>query len=170
MMTGLLFLSVILSLYVHSQADLIDQTCKDTKFPDLCISTLRSNSSSTAADASGLARIVFEAALSKATATLSQVKHLFNDTKDSVLKECFEYCISQYDDAVHLISHAIKNVGSNNSEADQSATGAVDLAGSCEDTFKEDPPRISPLTDANNAVINLVQVANGIVHILDGSV
>ncbi|KAH7855740.1 hypothetical protein Vadar_028292 [Vaccinium darrowii] len=69
---SLLFLSLLFTLNYHSHADLIGNTCKKTEFTDLCISTLRSDPHSAAADVKGLARIMFDATLAKVTLLLAK--------------------------------------------------------------------------------------------------
>ncbi|XAR49202.1 hypothetical protein NMG60_11032309 [Bertholletia excelsa] len=151
-----------------SGADLVDETCQKTAHPDLCNSTLRSNPNSTVADVAGLARIMFGAALSKAAATLTRVKILFHETKDPVLRESFDNCITQYDDTVAAITNAIKSVGSDNKAAKDDSYTAMMAPLRCENTLLHFPPHKSPLTDANNDVIRLVLVADDIVYTLGG--
>ncbi|KAK8661849.1 hypothetical protein V6N13_091440 [Hibiscus sabdariffa] len=56
----------------HSANSLIETTCTKTSFPDLCVSTLKSDPRSSTADLSGLARIVADSVNAKASATLNQ--------------------------------------------------------------------------------------------------
>ncbi|KAL7200292.1 hypothetical protein ACSBR1_032256 [Camellia fascicularis] len=162
------FLSVICILNYHSQADLIADTCQKIEFPDLCVSTLRSDSRSVTAYVKCLARIMLEVALAKATDTLKQVKNLLSKTSEPVLKECLTICASQYESVVEdSIPNAIKNVGLDNDEAIAYEDITISNASTCEDTFAEGPnPRKSPFTASNNAVEHLVASAEGIIIFL----
>ncbi|KAI7983453.1 hypothetical protein LOK49_LG15G00081 [Camellia lanceoleosa] len=118
----------------------------------------RSDSRSVTADVKGLARIMLEVALAKATDTLKQVKNLLSKTSEPVLKECLTICASQYESVVEdSILNAIKNVGLDNDEAIAYEDITISNASTCEDTFVEEPnPRKSPFTAGNNAVEHLV--------------
>ncbi|GFY81386.1 hypothetical protein Acr_01g0011950 [Actinidia rufa] len=162
---SLLFLFVVFTLNYHSQSDLIADTCKKTEFPEFCISTLRSNRRSASADVNGLARIVFEAGLAKATSTLNKVNLLLKKTTERILKQCLQICANVYDDALDNISQAIENVGSNNSQAVYYASEASINVEDCEESFDEEPnKRKSPLTGDNNVVDQLVNIGAAIVH------
>ncbi|XP_028053959.1 pectinesterase inhibitor-like [Camellia sinensis] len=91
-MTRIVLLFVLFSLNYHSHVDLIADTCKKSENPDLCNSTLRSDPRSAKADAKGLARIMIEAALTKASTTFNQVKKLLSKTTEPVLKGCLTIC------------------------------------------------------------------------------
>ncbi|KAL7175364.1 hypothetical protein ACSBR2_029045 [Camellia fascicularis] len=115
-MTRIVLLFVLFSLNCHSHADLIADTYKKSENPDLCNSTLRSDPRSAKADAKGLARIMLEAALTKASTTFNQVKKLLSKTTEPVLKGCLTVCTDKYESIVEEIPKAIQNVGSDNSE------------------------------------------------------
>ncbi|GFY81385.1 hypothetical protein Acr_01g0011940 [Actinidia rufa] len=162
---SLLFLFVVFTLNYHSQSDLIADTCKKTEFPEFCISTLRSNPRSASADVNGLARIVFEAGLAKATSTLNKVNFLLKKTTERILKQCLQICAHVYDKALDDISQAIENVGSNISEVVNYASSASINVEDCEESFDEEPnKRKSPLTDDNSAVDQLVNIGAAIVQ------
>ncbi|KAH7853453.1 hypothetical protein Vadar_002593 [Vaccinium darrowii] len=166
---SLLFLSLLFTLNCHSHADLIGITCKKTEFTDLCISTLRSDPRSAAADVKGLARIMFDAALAKVTATLGQTKDLLKKTSDPDLREYLTVCAEQYERATEDIFTAIQNVGSDNFESRTYADAVYDEARSCEEIFTERSPprkRKSPFTVVNDVVKKLVMIASGIVKSL----
>ncbi|KAE9460434.1 hypothetical protein C3L33_07692, partial [Rhododendron williamsianum] len=164
---SLLFLSLLFTLSCHSQADLIGDTCKKTLFPDLCISTLRSNPSSAAADVKGLARIMFYATAVKATATLNQVNVLLKKTNDVVLIECLENCASEYASALNDIFTANKNVGSDIFAAKGVAADLIAEAQDCEGTFTDEPyKRKSPLTVENEVLRDLAATVIEIINTL----
>ncbi|KAI8522554.1 hypothetical protein RHMOL_Rhmol13G0005500 [Rhododendron molle] len=162
---SLLFLSLLFTLSCHSQADLIGDTCKKTLYPDLCISTLRSNPTSAAADVKGLVRIMFYATAVKATATLNQVNVLLKKTNDVVLIECLENCASEYASALNEIFTANKNVGSDIFAVKGVAADLVSETRDCEDTFADGPyKRKSPLTAENDVLGDL---AGLVIEIVD---
>lgn len=113
---SLLFLSLLFALNYRSQADLIGSNCQKTEFTDICISTLTSESvsdpRSAAADVKGLARIMFDAALAKVTATLGQRKDLLKKTSDLDLIEYLNVCAEEYESATEDIPLPIQNIGS----------------------------------------------------------
>ncbi|KAF7147525.1 hypothetical protein RHSIM_Rhsim03G0038200 [Rhododendron simsii] len=163
--TSLLFLLILFTLNYHSHADLIGSTCEKDEYTDLCVSTLRSDPRSAAADVEGLARIMFDAALAKATATLNQIKDLLKKTSDPVLRQYLNVCVEQYDDAIEDIPVAIQNVGSHNFASRIKADDVVAEARVCEEIFTDLPnrKRKSPLTAENDLVKKLVMIAAGIV-------
>ncbi|KAI8005112.1 Pectinesterase inhibitor [Camellia lanceoleosa] len=162
-MTRIVLLFVLLSLNYHSHADLIADTCKKSEYPDLCNSTLRSDPRSAKVDATGLARIMLEAALTKASTTFNQAKKLLSKTTEPVLKECLTLCTDNYKLIIEEIPKAIQNVGSDNSEAIHQADLALTDVDTCESIFSEEPnKRKSPLTANNNVVQHLVAIAEDI--------
>lgn len=105
-----LFCSVLFTLTYCSRANLIADTCKKTKYPDFCISTLRSNPDSKAADVEGLVRIILKVAFARANATLNQINDLLRKTEDRGLKQSLAICVSLYEDAVNYdIPRAIRS-------------------------------------------------------------
>ncbi|GFY91259.1 hypothetical protein Acr_07g0014550 [Actinidia rufa] len=74
----MLFLFSIASLHFHQpivtvrgDTDLIEKTCKSTKHYGLCVSSLKSNTSSLKSDTKGLAVIMVGVGIANATATAS---------------------------------------------------------------------------------------------------
>ncbi|GFZ04507.1 hypothetical protein Acr_17g0000790 [Actinidia rufa] len=165
---SLLFLLVFFTLNYHLQADLVADTCKKVDYPDLCLSTLRSNPRSKSADLKGLVHIAFDAALAKSTNTLNQIMLLLKKTNDPIVKKYLTTCASLYGDAVDYIPQAIRFVGSDNLQAKAYGGAALDDALDCEDTFTtgELGKRKSPLTASNNVVKQLVINALEIVNSL----
>ncbi|GFZ04496.1 hypothetical protein Acr_17g0000680 [Actinidia rufa] len=165
---SLLFLLVLFTLNYHSQADLVADTCKKVDYPDLCLSTLRSNPRSKSADLKELARITFDAALAKSTNTLNQIMLLLKKTKDPIVKKYLTTCATLYGDAVDYIPQAIRFVGSDNFQAKLYGGVVIDNALDCEDAFTtgELGKRKSPLTASNNVMKELVVNALTIVDFL----
>lgn len=157
----LLFFSVLFTLNYCSCGDLIADTCKKTKYPNLCISTLRSNPDSKTADVEGLVRIILKVMLARANAILNQVNDLLKKTKDRGLKQSLTICASLYGEALYDIPEAIQNVGKNNPQAGSATYGVFDVADTCEDQFDE-----SPITAENDLIKQLTLVAVEIINSL----
>lgn len=85
----LLFLPLIFarSEIGEKEADLIETTCKQSKYYDLCVSSLKADPRSTGADMIGLARIMLELTLARANIVLAKVNKLLNETTEPVMKE-----------------------------------------------------------------------------------
>ncbi|KAI8005111.1 Cell wall / vacuolar inhibitor of fructosidase 1 [Camellia lanceoleosa] len=163
-MTRIVLLFVLFSLNYRAHADLIADTCKKSEYPDLCNSTLRSDPRSAEADATGLARIVLEAALIKASTTFDQVKKLLSKTTEPVLKKCLTACTDLYESILEEIPKAIQNAGPDKNEAIHQGDLAITDADTCEGIFSDGPnKRKSPFTANNIAVQHLVAIAE---HIL----
>ncbi|XP_021899932.1 cell wall / vacuolar inhibitor of fructosidase 2 [Carica papaya] len=80
-------------LLANGDSDLIQKTCKTTKYYDLCVSSLKSDPTSLKTDAKGLALIMVGIGLANATATSTYLSSrqlsLANDTNlKKVIKEC----------------------------------------------------------------------------------
>ncbi|KAH7865307.1 hypothetical protein Vadar_004921 [Vaccinium darrowii] len=154
----LLFLSVLLTLIYCSHGDLIADTCRKTQYPLICISTLRSNPHSRSADVKGLVRFILKAALGKANTILNLANDLLKKTKDPILRQSLDTCISVYQDALDEIPIAIENVGKNNVEASDNASATFVDADTCEESFSN-----SPFAADNKAVKQLAVVAEDII-------
>ncbi|KAH7857829.1 hypothetical protein Vadar_016989 [Vaccinium darrowii] len=154
----LLFLLVLLSQNYFSRGDLIADTCRKTDYPRICISTLRSNPDSKTADVKGLVRIILKAALGKANTIFNQANDLLKKTKDRLVRQSLDVCVSVYEGALDEIPDAIANVGTNNSVANIKASATIDDADTCEESFSN-----SPFTADNNAVKQLAVVALDII-------
>ncbi|KAJ6366318.1 hypothetical protein OIU77_002824 [Salix suchowensis] len=77
------------SVFVNGDMKLIQETCKNTKYYDLCVSSLKPNASSTKADTKGLALIMVGVGMANATATSSYLSSQLLSTtpNDPVLKK-----------------------------------------------------------------------------------
>ncbi|KAH7859255.1 hypothetical protein Vadar_033708 [Vaccinium darrowii] len=154
----LLFLLVLFTQNYFSHGDLIADTCKKTEYPRICVSTLRSNPDSKTADVKGLVRIILKAALGKANTILNQANDLLKKTKDRLVRQSLNVCVSVYEEALDEIPEASVNVGTNNFEANIEASATIDIADDCEESFSN-----SPFTADNNAVKQLAVVAVDII-------
>ncbi|XWS14230.1 hypothetical protein CRYUN_Cryun36dG0105300 [Craigia yunnanensis] len=135
--------------------NLIETTCKQTPFFNLCVSTLQSDPRSSTADVAGLAHIAADSVNAKATATLNQITGLLKSAKDPNLQKALQSCVDSYNTIVKAdIPVAIEAIVKGNPKfAVQSATDAANEAQDCEKSFAN-PPK-SPVSDSNKAMVFL---------------
>ncbi|KAH7858735.1 hypothetical protein Vadar_027313 [Vaccinium darrowii] len=120
-----------------------------------------SNPDSKTADVKGLVRIILIAALGKANTIFNQANDLLKKTKDRLVRQSLNVCVSVYEEALDEIADAIANVGINNSEAIMQASATIVDADTCEESFSN-----SPFKADNNAVKQLAAVAGAIIDSL----
>ncbi|PIN18123.1 hypothetical protein CDL12_09209 [Handroanthus impetiginosus] len=84
----ILFISLNTIPSAHGNSDLIQKTCKNTKYYDLYISSLKSDFSTLKADTKGLALIIIRVGISNATATNSYLSsQMLSITNDTLMKK-----------------------------------------------------------------------------------
>ncbi|KAK7282346.1 hypothetical protein RIF29_11031 [Crotalaria pallida] len=153
--------------FVNGDATLIKQTCKNTKYYNLCFSSLKSNPSSPNADPKGLAVIMVGIGMTNATSTSSYLssKSLSptnNTTLNSVLKECAD----KYTYAGDALEASVQDLG--NEEYDYAymhITAAKDYPNACHNAFKRYPGLVYPpeLARRENGLKHICDVAIGII-------
>ncbi|XP_076897077.1 cell wall / vacuolar inhibitor of fructosidase 2-like [Bidens hawaiensis] len=128
---------------------LIQKTCKTTKYYDLCISSLKSDSTSAQADTKGLAIIMARFAMANATNTnsfLSSYVLVSNKTSDSLMKKVLKQCADRYLAAGSSLQDSVKDLGSELYDyAYMHVMAATDYANSCHNAFKRYPDLVYPL-------------------------
>ncbi|KAI3816168.1 hypothetical protein L1987_15858 [Smallanthus sonchifolius] len=136
------------SLFANGDMSLIQKTCKTTKFYDLCISSLESDSTSPQADTKGLAIIMARFAMANATNTnsfLSSNVLVKNTTSDSLMKKVLKQCADRYLAAGSSLQDSVKDLGSELYDyAYMHVMAAADYANSCHNAFKGYPSLIYP--------------------------
>ncbi|KAM7466525.1 hypothetical protein LguiB_014087 [Lonicera macranthoides] len=146
--------------------DLVEQVCKTTMDPSLCVSTLRSNPRSSSSDVKGLAHIMLEVSLIKGSDNFAQVKKLVRNATDPIEKQCLDDCVIQYGLLIDDVNEAIHYLESNSfRDANGHAGWAADDAETCEDCFIE-LKHPSPLTDRNILFVHLGRVSRDIIYLL----
>ncbi|KAJ4847566.1 hypothetical protein Tsubulata_015386 [Turnera subulata] len=129
-------------------ADLIDDTCKKTDFPQLCASTLRSDPRSVSASVKQLADVVLEQTLIQANATLVQAEKLISQTIDPDVKKTLNSLDSEdYENAIE----------------DAKAVGRD--ADGCEEAFTAAKVP-SPLANNDKTLSQLSRIAEQIIALL----
>ncbi|PHT31757.1 hypothetical protein CQW23_28094 [Capsicum baccatum] len=144
----LISLQPTISTSSSSSIDLIQKTCKNTKYYDLCMSSLKSDSTSLKADTKGLATIMVKIGMVNATATnkyLSSSKLVFNAsnyTNDDVvlMKKLLKDCADKYALATNALQDSLQDL--NNEVYDYAymhVMAAADYPNVCHNGFKRNP-------------------------------
>ncbi|KAK8716570.1 hypothetical protein V6N13_043876 [Hibiscus sabdariffa] len=163
-MSHLLLLSLILgSLATPSlsmavdKEDLIQQTCKKTRYFALCNSFLRSDPRSSNANLKGLALISIEIFQEKANRTLTFIIDLYKDTTNPDLSRFYGSCIEDYGTSVdRLLPEAVQALGSKDyATAKNNAAAVTSYIDACDQQFAEK----TPFSDRNIVVRDLSLVA-----------
>nr|XP_004296224.2 PREDICTED: cell wall / vacuolar inhibitor of fructosidase 1-like [Fragaria vesca subsp. vesca] len=84
-------IQIVLLPISHCRADLIDQTCKQTPNYNLCVSSLKPNPRSSAANVKGLATIMVEVLTSKANDTLNEIWAQLLRQEDPAVRNCYDH-------------------------------------------------------------------------------
>ncbi|KAB2083718.1 hypothetical protein ERO13_A05G275500v2 [Gossypium hirsutum] len=146
--------------------NLIERTCKQTPFYDLCIWSLKSNPESRDASVKKLAQIMVDSLKTKATETLDLIDELLQDglALDPEMQKALTSCAERYNVIIRgdvpEINEALKT--GDYKFAAKGANDAAIEANSCEIEFSTK----SPLTDMNKVVHDVSVVAASIVKII----
>ncbi|KAI9074814.1 hypothetical protein K1719_043238 [Acacia pycnantha] len=172
-----LFLSHLLLLllqpqpFVKADTKLIRQTCKNTKYYNLCYSSLKSNPTSPNADPKGLARIMVEVGRENATATSSYLSSkLVGPSNDTVLNRVLKECSEKYGYASEALQASLQDL--NNEEYDYAyvrVTAASDYPNVCHNAFKRYPSLVYPsdISRREKDLKNICDVALGLIDNLN---
>ncbi|EXB56094.1 Putative invertase inhibitor [Morus notabilis] len=158
---------VILASLCHHQisfvsADLISQTCGQTRFKDLCEKTLRGDPGSKSADIHGLAKIALKATSTNAKVVQSQISKLQKSTTDKYTLQALKDCAENYEGASEQLSDSLTVIESKHyADVNTWVTAAMSDSDSCEDGFK---PGTSKLTALNN---NFFQLCSNVLAIVN---
>lgn len=143
---------LVLSLIpVHgdSSEDLIQKTCKNTKYYDLCVSSLKSDSTtSKASDTKGLAQIMVRVGVANATATKSYLSSLIgagssaNDSSATaaITKKLLRDCADKYSHAGEALLASIQDLDAEMYDyAYMHVMAAADYPNACHNGFRRYP-------------------------------
>ncbi|XP_055817619.1 cell wall / vacuolar inhibitor of fructosidase 2 [Solanum dulcamara] len=148
----LLILVFLISLQptisTSSSIDLIQKTCKNTKYYDLCVSSLKSDSTSLKADTKGLATIMVKIGMVNATATntfLSSPELVVNTTNYTnndlaLMKKLLKDCADKYTLATNALQDSLQDL--NNQVYDYAymhVMAAADYPNVCHNGFRRNP-------------------------------
>ncbi|KAF9673637.1 hypothetical protein SADUNF_Sadunf10G0044800 [Salix dunnii] len=148
---------------VQSDAnDLIAQTCKNTPYYNLCVTSLTSVPESSTADVQGLALIMVDIVRDKASTTLEFINQEIKRSPES--GRPLRFCASSYDAILTAdIPEAIEALQKGDPKfAENGTNDAAIEATSCEDSFQGK----SPLTKLNKVVHDTSVVASAITRLL----
>ncbi|GER43601.1 plant invertase/pectin methylesterase inhibitor [Striga asiatica] len=139
MLLSILAIFSSISSSASKPSELIQQTCKNTIHYDLCVSSLKSDSSSTKADTKGLALIMARLGVANATATS---KYLLSAKNETVLvKECAD----KYALAGEALQSSIQDLLDDLYDyAYLHVMAAADYPNSCRNGFKRYPGLVYP--------------------------
>ncbi|GAA0187311.1 hypothetical protein LIER_34599 [Lithospermum erythrorhizon] len=134
-----LFLSILTISSAHGDTDLISKTCKSTKYYDLCVSSLKANSTSFKEDPKGLAMIMVRVAMTNATSTNS---YLFSQATSSTnnvtsMKKILKECANKYGFAKEALQSSLQDLADEVYDyAYMHVMAAADYPNSCHNAFK----------------------------------
>ncbi|KAB1225606.1 Cell wall / vacuolar inhibitor of fructosidase 1 [Morella rubra] len=147
-------------------ANLMEQTCKQTHFHDLCVSTLQSNGGISSSDVQGLAIIMVKVLQANATETLGHIYSLLqgNPKPGDQVKQALSSCADKYDAVLKAdVSVAMEALTKGDYKfALTSANDAANEVASCEAGFSGN----SPLTAMNTLVREISVVVSDMVELL----
>lgn len=145
-------------------SNLIDQTCKQTPYYDLCIGCLISNPHSFKTDVRGLAKIMVYTIEAKANHTLHRIQKLLKHRQEPKEQEALRSCAERYSAIIKGdIPQSIEALRTGHYKfAEQGTYDAAAEAISCEEGFTGK----SPLADSNIIVHHVSVVAASIVKLL----
>ncbi|KAI6699805.1 hypothetical protein NL676_014129 [Syzygium grande] len=169
----ILVLAVALAPPAKPGASLIQQACRTTKYYDLCVSSLKSDPSSSRADPRGLASIALAAALANATSTSSFLSSLVPGSGggggDPALSRLLRGCADKYGLAGDALQASARDLAA---EADDYAymhvVAAEDYPRACRDAFRRSPGTAYPpeLARREDGLRRICDVVLGIIDFL----
>ncbi|XP_074279293.1 cell wall / vacuolar inhibitor of fructosidase 2-like [Silene latifolia] len=123
--------------------ELIRKTCKTTKYIDLCISSLKSDPTSSQSDLKGLATIMINVGILNATDTYSylstqlQSSSTSTTTSDATLKKVVTLCAQKYYNANDSLNSCNDDLSFDNYDyAIMHVTAAADYPNVCHNAFR----------------------------------
>ncbi|CAN8320938.1 unnamed protein product [Cochlearia groenlandica] len=155
-------MKMMMMMMMVSEGSMIEQTCKETPYFNLCVSLLDSDPRGSSADTSGLALILVDKIKGLATKTLNKINGLYE--KRPELKHALDECSKRYKtilkadvpEAIEAISKGVPKFGED---------GVIDAgveASVCEQGFKGK----SPLTSLTKSMQDMSSVTRAIVRML----
>ncbi|KAI5665020.1 hypothetical protein M9H77_24343 [Catharanthus roseus] len=131
---------------IKGDSDLIEKTCKTTKYYDLCVSSLKSNKTSLKADTKGLALIMVSVGVSNATATNNFLfSQVLSSTNDTMMKKLIKECAEKYGFASDALLASAQDLAADLYDyAYMHVMAAADYPNSCHNAFKRYPGLVYP--------------------------
>ncbi|KAK4416716.1 Cell wall / vacuolar inhibitor of fructosidase 2 [Sesamum alatum] len=141
------------TLSANGNSDLIQQTCKNTKYYDLCVSSLKSDSSSLKAD-------------SKLGLALIMILSVKNDT---AVRKVMKECADKYAFANDALQNSVQDLSTELYDyAYMHVMAAADYPNACRNAFKRYPGLVYPqeLAVREEALKHICDVVLGIIDAL----
>ncbi|KVI04999.1 cell wall / vacuolar inhibitor of fructosidase 2-like [Cynara cardunculus var. scolymus] len=160
------------TFFVNGDINLIQKTCKSTKFYDLCLSSLQSDATSREADTKGLAIIMAKLALANATSINSFLSSnlLVKNTNDALMKNTLKECANKYSAAGTALQDSVQELRSELYDyAYMHVMAAADYPNACRNTFKRYPKLVYPPEIAARED-GLKRICDVLMEIIDGLV
>ncbi|XP_073121884.1 cell wall / vacuolar inhibitor of fructosidase 2-like [Henckelia pumila] len=164
------FLYPIIS-FADANPNLIQETCKKTKYYDLCVSLLESDSSGPKSDTKELALIMIRYGIAKATDTNSylsnQIQGVANDT---LMKTAMRECADKYASANDALQNSVQVLSVNMYDyAYLHVMAAGDYPNGCRTAFNRGPGMGYPseLAVREDGLKRICDVVLGIIDSLD---
>ncbi|KAL3844736.1 hypothetical protein ACJIZ3_002139 [Penstemon smallii] len=171
-----MFIFIILStsfdptLSARSNSNFIKKTCKNTKYYDLCVSSLKSDASSPKADTKDLALIMVKVGMTNATATNSYISsQILSVTNDTVMKKVMKECADKYGSAYDAFQKSVEDLSAEMYDyAYMDVMAAADYPNACHNSFKRYPSMIYPqeLALREDGLKHICDVVMGIIDAL----
>ncbi|KAI3934389.1 hypothetical protein MKW92_019477 [Papaver armeniacum] len=119
----------------------IRNICKTTNYNKLCVSSLKSNSSSLTADVRGLAVIMIGIGMSNATRTSTYLSsQMLSNTNDVVMKKVLKECADKYTYANDALQSSLEDLSNMSFDyAFVDVTAAKDYPNSCHNAYRRFP-------------------------------
>ncbi|KAL2347257.1 hypothetical protein Fmac_001257 [Flemingia macrophylla] len=170
-----LFLLFIAHLHPHAfvngDSSLIKKTCKNTKYYNLCFSSLKSDPSSPNADPKGLAVIMIGIGITNATSTSSYLSSkLLSPTNNTTLKRVLKECADKYSYAGDALQASVQDLANEAFDyAYMHIAAGKDYPNVCHNAFKRYPGLYYPpdLARREDGLKHICDVATGIIDNLD---
>ncbi|KAL4644020.1 hypothetical protein ACB092_02G133100 [Castanea dentata] len=155
--------------FVTADDNLIQKTCKSTKYYDLCLSCLKSNPNSPNANTKGLAVIMVGIGMANATATSSYLaSQLLGTTNDTNMKKVLKECADKYTYAGDALQASVQNlVAESYDYAYMHITAAADYPNACHNAFKRYPGLAYELARREDGLKHICYVVLEIIDLLE---
>ncbi|KAK2980377.1 hypothetical protein RJ640_014550 [Escallonia rubra] len=160
-------------VFANGDTGLIQRTCKTTKYYDLCVSSLKSDTKSPKADTKGLAVIMVKVGIANATATSTYLSTqvLSKATNDTSVKKLFKECADRYSYSSESLQSSLQDLAAESYDyAYVHVMAASDYPNACHDAFKRYPGLAYPpeLAAREDGFKHICDVVMGIIDTLGG--
>ncbi|XVE73352.1 hypothetical protein DITRI_Ditri11bG0111000 [Diplodiscus trichospermus] len=161
-------LSFFFSLSDAGKNILVEETCQQTKYKDLCISSLEAEHASQDADLAALALIAVKAASNNGSDTSVYIKKTLDGTSlEPTVEQNFEDCSENYGSAMQQLDDSLAALVSKNyTDVKTWLQVAITDSTTCENGLKQSPGYELEMFNKNNIFRQLCSNALDIVNLL----